>query len=191
MAAWHRARFQHDKGVVFIGIAQEKATSFKAAKQVSAAGSAHAVSIWQAEVSLTQVWLGRLYAHLFRHSIAQRAAREAAKVGEIQTMLGHPTQALARRHAGEALWRVGVILDRLKLTLPPTKTQVVFVGGGQQGFDFLGFPCRKVESWKYRGRRYPQRWPSQRALQRVRDRVTAITAPGTAYRSRSSRSWRK
>lgn len=47
--------------------------------------------------------MGRLYAHLFRHSIAQRAAREGAKVGEIQTMLGHRTQAMARRYAGEAL----------------------------------------------------------------------------------------
>ena len=79
--------------------------------------------------------------------------------------------------ATEALWRVEVILNRLKLTLHPTKTQVVYVEDGRQGFDFLGFHCRKVESWKYRGKRYLQRWPSQRAMQRVRKRVKAITAP--------------
>jgi RNA-directed DNA polymerase len=79
--------------------------------------------------------------------------------------------------AKEALWRIGVILSRLKLTLHPDKTQVVWVGDGRQGFDFLGFHCRKVESWKYRGKRYLQRWPSRRAMQRVRDRVKAITAP--------------
>jgi group II intron reverse transcriptase/maturase len=79
--------------------------------------------------------------------------------------------------AGEALWRIGIILRRLKLTLHPTKTQVVYVGDGRQGFDFLGFHCRKVESWKYRGHRYLQRWPSQRAMRRVRERVKAITAP--------------
>ncbi len=79
--------------------------------------------------------------------------------------------------AHEALWRVGVILSRLKLTLHPTKTQVVYVGDGRQGLDFLGFHCRKVESWKYRGRRYLQRWPSPRAMQRVRNRIKAITAP--------------
>ncbi len=79
--------------------------------------------------------------------------------------------------AHQALWRVGVILSRLRLTLHPTKTQVVFVGDGRQGFDFLGFHCRKVESWKYRGYRYLQRWPSRRAMQRVRERVKAITAP--------------
>jgi len=83
------------------------------------------------------------------------------------------TEAQAR----EALWRVGVILNRLKLTLHPTKTQIVYVGDGRQGFDFLGFHCRKVESWKHRRQRYLQRWPSRRAMQRIRDRIKAITAP--------------
>jgi group II intron reverse transcriptase/maturase len=80
-------------------------------------------------------------------------------------------------HAREALWRVEVILTRLKLTLHPTKTQVVYVGDGRQGFDFLGFHCRRVESWKYRGKRYLQRWPGRRAMQRIRDKIKAITAP--------------
>jgi RNA-directed DNA polymerase len=54
---------------------------------------------------------------------------------------------------------------------------MVFVGGGRQGFDFLGFHCRKLESWTYRGHRYLQRWPGRRAIQRIRDRIKAITAP--------------
>jgi RNA-directed DNA polymerase len=83
------------------------------------------------------------------------------------------TEAQAR----EALWRIGVILERLKLTLHPTKTQVVHVGDGAEGFDFLGFHCRKVVSKRYRGKRYLQYWPSRRAMQRVRDRIKAITAP--------------
>jgi RNA-directed DNA polymerase len=83
------------------------------------------------------------------------------------------TEAQAR----EALWRIGVILERLKLTLHPEKTRVVYVGDGGQGFDFLGFHCRKVASWRYRGKRYFQCWPSRRAMQRVRERIKAITAP--------------
>ena len=79
--------------------------------------------------------------------------------------------------AREALRRVGLILARLKLTLHPAKTRIVFVGDGHAGFDFLGFHCRKVESWRYRGKRYLQYWPSQRAMQRIRDRIKAITAP--------------
>ena len=79
--------------------------------------------------------------------------------------------------AHEALRRVGLILARLGLTLHPDKTRVVDVRDGREGFDFLGFHCRKVESWRYRGRRYLQQWPSRRAMQQVRDRIKAITAP--------------
>lgn len=79
--------------------------------------------------------------------------------------------------AQEALRRIRIILDRLKLTLHPDKTRVVYVGDGRQGFEFLGFACRKVASKKYWGKRYFQCWPSRRAMQRVRERVKAITAP--------------
>ncbi len=79
--------------------------------------------------------------------------------------------------AREGLRRVGLILARLGLTLHPDKTRVVDVRDGTQGFDFLGFHCRKVESWRWRGKRYLHRWPSRRAMQRVRDRIKAITAP--------------
>jgi group II intron reverse transcriptase/maturase len=83
------------------------------------------------------------------------------------------TQAQAR----EALYRIRAILKRLKLTLHPGKTKLVYVGNGRQGFDFLGFECRMVTSKKYRGKRYFQCWPSRRAMQRVRERIKAITAP--------------
>jgi RNA-directed DNA polymerase len=79
--------------------------------------------------------------------------------------------------AKEALRRIGIILERLELRLHPAKTKVVWVGDGEQGFDFLGFECRKVASKKYRGKRYFQCWPSRRAMQRVRDRIKAISAP--------------
>jgi RNA-directed DNA polymerase len=83
-----------------------------------------------------------------------------------------PKRRHARRSGGS-----GSSLSRLKLTLQPTKTQVVYVGDGRQGCDFLGFHGRKVASWKYRGHRYVQCWPSRRAMQRVRERSKAITAP--------------
>jgi group II intron reverse transcriptase/maturase len=79
--------------------------------------------------------------------------------------------------AQEALRLVGECLTGLGLTLHPEKTRVVFIGDGRQGFDFLGFHQRKVESWRYRGKRYLHQWPSRRAMQRVRERVKALTAP--------------
>jgi RNA-directed DNA polymerase len=44
------------------------------------------------------------------------------------------------------------------------------------------FHHRKVESWKWRGRFYPQRWPSGRALGVLRDKIRAVTS-----RSRTER----
>jgi len=38
VAAWHRARFTAKDGVVFVGVAQEKASSFKATKRVGTHG---------------------------------------------------------------------------------------------------------------------------------------------------------
>jgi RNA-directed DNA polymerase len=83
------------------------------------------------------------------------------------------TDAAAR----EALRRVGLILDRLGLTLHPDKTRVVDVRDGQHGFDFLGFHQQTVESWRWRGRRYLHAWPRRRATLRVRARSNALTAP--------------
>ena len=79
--------------------------------------------------------------------------------------------------AREGLRRVEEILSWLGLRLHSEKTRVVFVGDGREGFDFLGFHCQKVESWRRRGRKYLQKWPSRRAMQEARERVKAITAP--------------
>jgi RNA-directed DNA polymerase len=86
---------------------------------------------------------------------------------------------LCRREkdAREALKRVGEVLTQLGLTLHPVKTRVANLGEGREGIDFLGFHCRKVESWRYRGKRYLQRWPSPRAMRAVQERIKAITAP--------------
>ena len=79
--------------------------------------------------------------------------------------------------AREGLRRVGLILDRLGLRLHPDKTRVVGLADGRNGFDFLGFHCRKVESWRKPGRRFLWMWPGKRAMARIRERVKAITAP--------------
>ena len=80
-----------------------------------------------------------------------------------------------RVRAEEARRRVGEILGPLGLQLNPDKTRIVCLTEGAEGFDFLGFHCHKVESWRWRGRWYLQRWPSRRAMAAVRDRIRAAT----------------
>jgi hypothetical protein len=68
------------------------------------------------------------------------------------------------------------VLEQLGMRLHPEKTGIVRLTRGGQGFDFLGFHHRKMESWKWRGRYYLRRWPSARAMRVLRDKVRAATA---------------
>ncbi|GAH84093.1 unnamed protein product, partial [marine sediment metagenome] len=75
-----------------------------------------------------------------------------------------------KAQAKAALETVRSILDRLRLQLHPTKTRLVEIGLGKEGFEFLGCYFRVVRS-HYKGRNYLFRWPSQRAMKAIRSRV--------------------
>jgi hypothetical protein len=86
----------------------------------------------------------------------------------------------------EARQRVRAVLARLGLELHPKKTRVVDLSWGHEGFDFLGCHLRKRLSgpiWERTHRRvyFWQRWPSQRAMQRVRTRIRELTPRGRCH----------
>ena len=81
----------------------------------------------------------------------------------------------SRAHAEEAQRRVAAILVRVGLELHPDKTRIACLIRGQQGFDFLGFHHHKVESWRWRGYYYLNRWPSDRALNSIRAKIREAT----------------
>ncbi len=80
----------------------------------------------------------------------------------------------------EAERRVRIVLDHLKLQLHPGKTRKVDLTDGREGFDFLGCHLHKRMSgkiWEERGvrRYYLNRWPSDKSMKRVRQRVKELT----------------
>ncbi|MFZ5543908.1 MAG: group II intron reverse transcriptase/maturase [Pseudomonadota bacterium] len=80
----------------------------------------------------------------------------------------------------EAQGRIEHVLGRLGLTLQPQKTRRVALKDGLEGFDFLGCHLRKRMSgrlWEQKKlkRYYLHRWPSRRAMNRVRARVRELT----------------
>ena len=79
-----------------------------------------------------------------------------------------------RSRAEEARRRIEAVLAGLGLRLHPDKTRIVYLGGGEGGFDFLGFHHRKTVS-KFRGRRYLSTWPSARAMASIRAKVRERT----------------
>jgi RNA-directed DNA polymerase len=79
-----------------------------------------------------------------------------------------------RADAEEALRRIGVVMDRLSLKLHPEKTRIVELGLGKEGFVFLGCYLRIVLS-HFKRREYLFRWPSSRAMNRIRARIRELT----------------
>ena len=76
----------------------------------------------------------------------------------------------------EALRRVKIIMERLGLELHPEKTRMVNLARGKEGFTFLGWTVRKRRSIQRNPRwHFVQRWPSPKAMKRIRDRVHEIT----------------
>jgi len=76
--------------------------------------------------------------------------------------------------------RIKVITARLGLELHPEKTRRVELYDGKAGFDFLGCHLHKRLSgrlWEQDHKRlyFLHRWPSRRAMQRVRQRVKELT----------------
>jgi group II intron reverse transcriptase/maturase len=82
--------------------------------------------------------------------------------------------------------RIRVILERLGLELHPEKTKRLVLAWGQEGFDFLGCHLRKALNgrvWEQSRKRlyFLQRWPSQRSMKRIRQRVKELTPRGRCH----------
>jgi len=78
--------------------------------------------------------------------------------------------------AREGLRRIGLVMNRLGLTLHPTKTRLVDLRRGKESFVFLGCTIRKKRSiLRAPGKHFTQRWPSPKATKKIRDRVRELT----------------
>ena len=79
--------------------------------------------------------------------------------------------------AKEALRRLGLVMERLGLTLHPVKTRMVDLRRGKESFEFLGCTIRKKRSIQRNPRwHFMQRWPSPKATKKLRDRVRELTS---------------
>jgi RNA-directed DNA polymerase len=117
-----------------------------------------------------------LLANIALHVLDQEWARSGHRLGALiryadDLVIICPTQARAE----EAQCRAAKVLGTLGLQLHPDKTQITCLARGKGGFDFLGFHHHMVESWKWRGRWYVQRWPSDRAMTSIRSKVRQLT----------------
>jgi RNA-directed DNA polymerase len=104
-----------------------------------------------------------------------------ARCGQLGTLVRYADDFVAmcrtESAAREALRRIGLVMNRLGLTLHPAKTRLVDVGRGKESFVFLGCTIRKKRSIQRNPRRhFTQRWPSPQATKKLRERVRELTS---------------
>jgi group II intron reverse transcriptase/maturase len=115
--------------------------------------------------------LANLYLHLLdriwvRHDLERRLGARLVRYADDAVILC--------RHGTEKPMAVfTAVLEKLDLTLNTRKTRVV--DARADGFDFLGFHIAWRTS-RRSGKGYPHVEPSKRAEQRIKDRVTELTA---------------
>ncbi|MCA1677692.1 MAG: group II intron reverse transcriptase/maturase [Actinobacteria bacterium] len=118
--------------------------------------------------------LSNIYLHAFDRAFTRRGCGELVRYADDFVVL-----CRSEREARAALDVAGEILAGLGLGLHPDKTKVVDLRKGREGFDFLGCHFRARVSGRLleRGicRYYLHRWPSARALKRIRAKIKART----------------
>jgi len=80
-----------------------------------------------------------------------------------------------RERAEAALAALAEILGGLGLSLSRSKTRIVCVADGTEGFDFLGFHHQMVPARKNPRRRYLACWPSDKKMAQARSRIREMT----------------
>jgi RNA-directed DNA polymerase len=122
-----------------------------------------------------------LLSNIFLHVLDAAWERHGAHLGTLVRYADDFVVMCATASACEqAEKRVREVLARLGLELHPDKTRRVDLSWGKEGFDFLGCHLRKRLSgliWARSRQRvyFLQRWPSQRSMKRVRQRVKELT----------------
>jgi RNA-directed DNA polymerase len=124
--------------------------------------------------------LANIYLHVLDRELARRNVGELVRYADDGVVL-----CRSAAQARAALDAVGEILGGLGLRLHPDKTRTADLTGGREGLDFLGCHFRARMSgrlWEQRRtvRYYLHRWPSQRAMKRLRAKVRARTGKNRA-----------
>lgn len=118
--------------------------------------------------------LSNIYLHAFDRAFSGRGVGTLVRYADDWVAL-----CSSKKQAIEALRVAREILGGLGLELHPEKTRIVDLREGREGFDFLGchFHARVSGRLLERGirRYYLHRWPSARAMKRIRVKIKILT----------------
>jgi RNA-directed DNA polymerase len=118
-----------------------------------------------------------LLANIYLNQLDRIWAAECSHLGELVRYADDFVALCATEsRAKEALRQIGLVMNRIGLTLHPAKTRLVDLRRGKEGFVFLGCTIRKKRSiQRAPHKHFMQRWPSPKATKKLRDRVRELT----------------
>jgi len=119
-----------------------------------------------------------LLANIYLHALDQHWETRCRRLGVLvryadDAVVLCKTEADARAAERE----IRAVLAALGLELHPEKTRIVNTGGGEGGFDFLGFHVRRIRSAKSSGTYRTHLHPSGKAMNSIRAKVRELTQP--------------
>nr|WP_237690643.1 group II intron reverse transcriptase/maturase [Paenibacillus caui] len=106
--------------------------------------------------------------------------RHGSKIGELTRYADDfVVVCKTKKDADRAYELIRAIMERLELSLHPTKTRIVGLWTGEEGFDFLGLHHRKTKAETSKGQVYytTQQWLTRKAEERIREVVKERLAP--------------
>jgi RNA-directed DNA polymerase len=105
----------------------------------------------------------------------------AAQCGQLGKLIRYAYDFVAmcrtESAAREALRRIGLVINRLGLTLHPAKTRLLDLRRSKESFMFLGCTIRKKRSIQRNHRwHFMQLWPCPKAAKKLRERVRELAS---------------
>lgn len=114
-----------------------------------------------------------LMANIYLHVLDMYWTKQCSELGTLFRFADDYVVVCRSKAAAErALELIRQLMEKLKLTLHPTKTRLVDLG--REGFEFLGFHFHKRTD-RRTGKVVPYFWPGQKAMKTVRSKIRQLT----------------